>query len=150
VSPDDPILDASGNLLFFKPAFSKAAGVGTDVTLISPGAQTATETYTGIFSLIQRGEQAVYAIQMAPPASPAAAKSVPLNLVALVTTSKAGLPPSPVEYLLPSGSIDLLKVDRGVTSDVIYLIQKASSGASVLILTFDGTVFTLVGTVPIS
>jgi hypothetical protein len=54
-----------------------------------------------------------------------------------------------VEYPL-KGSVDLLKIDRGTASDVIYVIQKASSERSVLILTFNGVAFNLVGTVPLS
>lgn len=144
----DPVLDAYGNLLFFKTVLSKTAGVGTDVTLISPDARTTTETYPGILSSIKRGEQAVYATETVPTAFPAVSRSVSLGLVALVTTSK-GLPVSLVEYPL-KGSIDLLKIDRGTASDVIYLVQKASSGRSVLILTFNGVAFNLVGTVPLS
>ena len=149
VLSEDPIVDAFGNLLFFKTVVSKT-GVRTDVTLISPAAETTAETYTGIFSRIKRGEQAVYAIESVPTAFPAAASSVSQSLVALVTTNSGGLPTSPVEYSLPKGSIDLLKINRGSASDVIYLVQKSSSGASVLVLTFDGTTFKLVGTVPIS
>jgi hypothetical protein len=144
----DPVLDAYGNLLFFKTVLSKTAGVETDVTLISPAAKTSTETYLGILSSIKSGEQAVYALEAAPAASTAASRSVSLGLVALVPTSK-GLPASLVEYPL-KGSVDLLKIDRGTASDVIYVIQKASSERSVLILTFNGVAFNLVGTVPLS
>jgi hypothetical protein len=144
----DPVLDAYGNLLFFKTVLSKTAGVETDVTLVSPEAKTTTETYPGVLSSIKRGEQAIYALEAVPGASRAASSSASLSLVALVTSSK-GLPVSLVEYPL-KGSIDLLKIDRGTASDVIYLVQKASSGRSVLILTFNGVAFNLVGTVPLS
>ena len=144
----DPVLDSYGNLLFFKTVLSKTAGVSTDVTLVSPGAKTSTETYPGILSSIKSGEEAVYALEAVPAASKEASSSVSLSLVALVTTSKS-LPVSLVEYPL-KGSVVLLKIDRGTGSDVIYVVQKVSSGLSVLVLTFNGVAFDLVGTVPLS
>ena len=151
----DPVLDTYGNLLFFKTVVSKTTGVGTEVTLISPAAKTTTETYPGIFSSIKRGEEAVYAMERVPAASPVgsltASNSATLSLVALVT-GPGSLPNGLIEYPL-SGRIELLKIAPGIGpggSDVIYLRQKSSLGPSVLVLTFDGTVFTTVGTVPLS
>ena len=143
----DPIVDVHGNVLFFRTIVSKSNGVQTEVTLISPTAATAVQTYPGILSPIKRGEQAVYAIQRVPAASVATTPTpATLNLVALATTP-GSLPQGLIDYSL-SGKFDSFTIDSGFLTggaDVIYLGQYTSTGASVLVLTFTGSGFTAVG-----
>ena len=147
----DPIVDVHGNLLFFKTIGSKTDGVETEVTLISPDAKFDQKTYPGILSPIRRGEKAVYFIHRMPsatatkPPAPAA-----LSLSALVT-APGSLPSALVDYAL-TGKFELFKVASGFLTggtDVIYLGQAASTGASVLVLTFDGSVFAQVPGSPV-
>jgi len=147
----DPIVDVHGNLLFFKTVESKSDGVQTQVTLISPSAQTATQTYPGRLLQLKRGEKAVYAIQRVPAAS-ATTPPTPaaVSLVALVT-SPGALPGALVPYAL-SGKFELFKIASGFLTggpDVIYLGQRSSTGPEVLVLSFNGTSFTLVSGGPV-
>jgi hypothetical protein len=136
----ESIVDGQGNLLFFKTIGSAGSGVQTLVTLVSPTALTATQTYPGILCPIRGGDMAVYAIEKVRSSS---GPGTTYSLVALVTTPGA-LPGALVEYPL-SGKVELLKVAPSFPAagtDTIYLGQYSSSGASVLVLTFDGIAFT--------
>jgi len=137
----DPIVDVYGNLLIFKTDFSTAAGLETEVTLISSAGQETKNSYPGMFSRIKRGEAAVYAIEGEPGASAGASET--LNLVALVT-GQGSLPAAVVQQPV-SGKIDIMKIARGTGTDVIYLVHTTSAGRFVLIYTFNGTAFLSVG-----
>ena len=143
----DPLVDAHGNLLIIKTEFSTTTGVATEVTLISNLALEQKDSYPGMFTKIRKGEVAVYAIQRVPAQS--AGISGTLNLAALVTGS-GSLPAKLVTQPL-TGKIDLMRIDHGASTDVIYLIQTTSSGRFVLVYEFNGTAFSEVGTaIPLS
>jgi len=143
----DPLVDAYGNLLIIKTAFSTTTGVEAEVTLISSLAGETKASYPGMFTRIKRGDAAVYAIDRAPAESTATPET--LNLVALVT-GPGSLPASLVQQPL-SGTIDLMKIAHGTGADVIYLIQTTSAGRFVLVYAFNGTAFSPVGTpIPLS
>ena len=146
----DPIVDVYGNLLIFQPQFSKTAGMQTEVTLVSPGATKTSEPYNGVLNLINRGEQAVYAIESVPPTVSTGSKgsnaAATLNLVALVTTPTGGLPTTLVQQSI-TGMVVLLKVAPGSSSDVIYLFVTAPTGPSVQVFTFSAGTFAEVGSV---
>jgi uncharacterized membrane protein len=148
----DPMVDAHGNLLFFRTVASKTDAVETEVTLISPAAQLATETYPGILSPVGSGEKAVYAIRRVPAAIVTTAHTpATLSLVALVTDS-GSLSESLADYSL-GGKLGLLKIASGFAadgSDVIYLEQRSSAARSVVVLTFNGTSFAPVSGSPVS
>ena len=147
----DPIVDFHGNLLVFRIVMSKSTGVETEVTLVSPAAKTDVKTYPGILSPIRRGDKAVYALQRVPSApTPNTPTPATLNLVALVT-APGSLPLNLIDYPL-SGKFELFKVAPAFLTgslDVIYLGQCESAGASILVLTFDGSSFTEVSANPV-
>ena len=139
----DPLIDAYGNLLIVKTAFSTTNGVEAEVTLISSLAQETKASYPGMFTRIRRGDVAVYAIDREPTASTATPETV--SLVALVT-GPGSLPSQLVTEPLSPGKIDLMRIDRATGGDVIYLIQSTSKGRFALVYAFNGTAFSQVGT----
>jgi hypothetical protein len=119
--------------------------VTTEATRVTQSGTASThQSYAGSFSFIATGTQAVYAIE----AVPATSTTATLSLVALV--SRTALPANPLPGYSISASIELLTVAPGSGSDVIYLVQRTSSGRNALVFAFNGTAFALLHAVPIS
>jgi len=144
------VVDPWGNLLLFKTVFTAGQtrgsySVTTEVARVSQSGTASTQqSYAGSLSSITTGTQAVYAIE----GGPATSTTLTLSLVALVT--RTGLPAIPLPAYSLSGSIESLTVAPGSGSDVIYLVQRTSSGRNALVFAFNGSAFALLHTVSIS
>lgn len=156
----DSAVDSHGNLFVFRTVSQKSAAllnVATRVTVV-PGTNKiiGPVEYSGGFSSIVAGEQAIYAISTATVSnSTKESHAAQMNLVALGLTDKGTLPPS-----LPSFGLDApaqIQISPG-HPDLLYLIQTSTVLTKafgipitrthlVRLVQFDGSAFTVVGDV---
>jgi hypothetical protein len=122
----DSAVDNQGNLFIFQTVSQKSAALfnlGTRVTVVTQAkAAIGPREYTGTFSSIVAGEQAIYAISTAAAAanSTKGSRSDQMNLVALRLNRQGNL-----DAVLPTFSLDAfaqIKIVPG-QPDLIYLIH---------------------------
>jgi hypothetical protein len=155
----DSAVDNQGNLFIFETVSQKPAALlnlGTRVTVVSPAkAVIAPREYTGTFSSIVAGEQAIYAISTAAASnSNKGSHTAQINLVALRLNAGS------LDAVLPSFSLDAFPQIRIAPGqpDLLYLIQTSpgvvkamgiavAKASRVRLVKFDGSTFTDLGEV---
>ena len=156
----DSAVDSHGNLFVFRTVSQKSAtlpNVATRVTVIPRTTPAIGPVeYSGIFSTIVAGEQAIYAISTATAAdSTKESHAAQMNLVALTLTDKNSLPPSlpslaldaPVQIQISPGHPDLLYLIHATTVLPKALGIPIAKTNLVRLIQFDGSKFTVVGEV---